>query len=167
MKKEILGLLTAIIFAGKYIQAIPFIQNFGYQINFILSYWGNIIIDVSFALIFLFSYFLISKRWRFYSMTLAIIGISSFLFSLFYSDILFYVFSQILLFTSFFFLLYPLCHYEIRKYASFGYSFSLIYVLFEGTSLWRNDFYPLIFLIYLTLTLIIFIPGILKIKENL
>ncbi len=167
MKKEIIGLLTAIIFAGKYMQIIPSIQNFGYQINFMMRYWGDIILEISFALIFLFSYFLVTERWRFYSMSLAIIGISSFLFSLFYSDILFYVFSQILLFTSFFLLFYPLCHYEIRKYASFGYSFSLIYVLLEGTSLWREDFYSLIFLFYLTFTLIIFIPGILKIKENL
>ena len=167
MKREILGFLTTLIFAGKFMQIIPIIHNFSYLTNFMITYWGDMLIEFSFSFLILFSYFILRGRWRFYTMALSAIGLFSMLFSLFYLDILFYTFSQILLFTSLFLLFYPLCHYEIKKYASFGYAFSLVYVLLEGTSIWRNDFYSTIFLFYLSLTLIMFIPGILKIKEKL
>ncbi len=76
-----------------------------------------------------------------------------------------YTLYGIFLATGVFILLYDFHHYEIKKYPAFGYAFLVVYILLEGTAMWRGNYNLPVLIIYLTLSLVMFLPGIKKIRE--
>ena len=147
-----------LLFSAKYIQIYSICCNPSIMAP------ASIIALLSALSIVIFSFLFHAGRWRdantFMGSSSAIIIMASIL----YPDVGIYLLSNIFLATALFIFLYPLHSYETRKFAAFGYAFLLIYVLLEGISLWRGDFDLIVFASYLTLSLIMFLPGALKIE---
>jgi len=121
---------------------------------------------ISFLALISLSFLLLEEKWKWGNIGAGVIGFLIFIADVFYHNLTTYTFYNIFLATSLFLLIYPFHHYEIKKFPAFGYAFFLIYVLMEGTSLWWKNANAVVFLVYLTLTLIMFVPGLLKIKEE-
>jgi len=161
MKKMLLLIATILILLGKYLQILMYTQiipiaNLIVSIFSILSSLTIILLSIKF----------LNKKWRIISISLSLAGfILIFVWLLYPLPITNFLWS-IFLFTSLFLSFYKLSHYEIKKFPAFAYSFSLIYILTESISLWRENIDIPFLLIYLTLTLPIYIVGILRIKEK-
>ena len=173
MKKAIIPtIILATVFLAKYLQTIAYDSTLDYslyKVLFLASVW---LIVASFSLISVLSVFQLTGKYVWNS-TVAITGFILINLSMFfYPDELwihFHGFSQIFLITALFIYLYPLHSYETRKFPAFGAAFFMIYVLLEYTSLLRNQYDLAVFILYLTGSLILFIPGVyffFKEKQN-
>ncbi len=149
-----------VLFAGKYVQITWVSTNIS-----ILGIVGDALLAIAAILVILLSIKLIDK----YKNAAIVLGAGALAFAILHAIFTFsllYLAYQILLVLAFFIFLYPLHHYETKKYDAFGSAFLMIYVLTEGISIWRGQYNVPIFGIYLTLSLSMFIPGILKIKSD-
>ncbi len=161
-KLALLG-ITILVFLGKYLQIFSVAKI--NTSNWILT-TANAIILLSFILIIVLSAVLLGGRWRLGTVATGITGLAILGIELFINNAALYTLYNLFLITSLFLLLYPFHHYEIKKFAAFGYAFFVIYVMMEGTSLWYGNANSIVFFVYLTLTLIMFVPGILKIRKE-
>ncbi|NPA75493.1 MAG: hypothetical protein GXO25_05375 [Euryarchaeota archaeon] len=161
MKVKYYMLLTLIVlFAGKYAQ----IAALGTGAH-MLFFGGEVLLIIAMLFVAAFSVMLLNGNYRLGVPVLAAGAVAFIAMHMIFAFEPLYILSQILMVVAFFTLLFPLHHYETKKYPAFGSAFLMIYVLTEGTSLWRGQYNLVIFALYLTLSLSMYIPGIIKIKE--
>ncbi len=162
IKYALMGALV-LVFVTKYIQILPItgIMNSATLYNI-----ANALMAISFISLIVLSFLLLEEKWKWENIGVGVVGFLIFIGDVFYHNPATYTFYNIFLATSLFLLLYPFHHYEIKKFPAFGYAFFTIYVLMEGTAIWWKNANAVVFFSYLTLALIMFIPGILKIKEG-
>ena len=164
MKKAILPATTlSVVFLAKYIQNATY--------GFLFDYWTDkelfaasfFLLALSFSLLSVFSILHLTGNFR-WNFLVSLTGFALLDASLFaYPDTLWihlYGFSQILLAIALLTYLYPFHTYTTRKYPAFGAAFLIIYVLLEYSSLIQNQYNLTVFLTYLTITLIMFTPGL-------
>ncbi len=155
------AMILSIIFLAKYIQNLVygfFVESLNKEI-FIISL---LLLALAF-LLFIFS--VIQMRGNFvWVFVTSLIGFALLDTSiLIYPNILWihlYGFSQMFLAIALLAYLYPLYTYATCKFPAFGTAFFIIYVLLEYASLIQNQYNLTVFLTYLTITLIMFIPGL-------
>ncbi len=158
--KEYAMATLLVLFAGKYIQLAMFATN-----SKMLGYAGDVLLLVALAMIAFISLKFLDGNYRAGNIAVAA-GAAAFLLlhMIFWLGYLYLVY-QIIMVIALFVMLYPLHQYETKKYAAFGSAFLMIYVLTESISMLRSQFNLPIFAFYLTLSLSMFIPGILKMKN--
>ncbi len=156
--KTALFAALGVLFAAKYSQIAYYSKMIGSEIP-------NALLFLSFLIILSLSFLLLKERWRMGNIVISAVGIAILAANIYYPNPGVFFLYEIMLVTSLFLLLYPFHHYEIKKFPAFGYAFMVIYILLESTSMWWNQYNITVFTIYLTLSLIMFIPGILKIKD--
>ncbi len=166
MKRKILLLVPFILlFLAKYIQVYASLsgsRSAFATVPMLLSAAISLVSGISIAL---FSYLLLEDRWRRGSICVALLAVASTGFYFLLPGAPLYLLYNLLLATSLLVFLYPFHHYEIRKYLAFGYSFLVIYMLTEGISLWRGEYDPRFFAAYLTLSLVMFVPGFINLRD--
>ena len=153
------GILLAlsVLFAGKYVQLALFPSNL---------VPGSALVAFTSLIITALSLNLLQNTWKKITLAFALAGFILSLWFFYSQDPLTYLFMNLLVSLAIFTFLFPLHSYETRKYPSFGSAFLTIYSLTEGIALIRNSYDLIIFAVYLTLSLAMFVPGIMKIKEN-
>lgn len=160
MKRALIMSATILMLLVKYLQMSNYLVSIP-MLNLVLLSIGI----ASSILIILSALKFLEGKWRVASISIAILAIITLLLWNFYTSPAINFLWSLFLFTSNFLVFYAFCHYEIRKFPAFGYSFSLIYIMAESISQWRGDTDPIFFLIFLTIMLPMYIVGILKIKE--
>ncbi len=158
MKKLLLGLSTSLILASKYAE--------------IVQYWGYGSAIFAVALLFLISMGVLAHislgmdgRWRTAILSLSILSSITAIAWIFNTAAILNLLWGILGFTALFLALYNSSHYEIKKYPAFGYAFSVVYVLTESISIARGDYFQPFFLVYLSITVPMYLVGIKKIRD--
>jgi len=165
--KYVLLLSLALVFVAKYMELASLIMGeYPYAPSGPVSMGANVILVASAAYLTGFSYLKLRNSERYIaSISGAIaLALSAVLFA-FYSPAA-YLFGGIFLVISLFVFLFHFHHYEIKKYPAFGSAFLMIYCLMESITIWRGSYDYVVFGVYLTLSLIMFIPGLLKIRED-
>ncbi len=163
MKKLIYpAIIFASLFTAKYIQILYYCNISSYSTGILLFLTSLFLLVAVFSLISILSALQLNMNFKWNSLV-AIVGFSLLIFSMFvYPDNAWahlYGISQIFLVASFFVYLYSYHDSTTLKFPAFGAAFLMIYVLLEYASLVRWQFDLWILITYLTITLIMFIPG--------
>ncbi len=168
MRKLILFATLGVVFAGKYLLLDAFFSKYSAASYALLIYLAAFyIILIAYPVVLLVSLKLVRNKYMLtYSISFSTVGYASLYIFLIYSIWVLYALSQIFLFLALFLVIFDSSHYEIRKYPAFGFGFAIVYSLAETAGLVHGNMDPLVMALYLSLSLIIFIVGIMKIRDE-
>ena len=165
-RRFLVALPLALVFVAKYVELYAIsLGNLGEIFGSKIMLISAAISGIALGAIAILSYKKLEGKWRNGNIALSLFSEIFVLLYLFIPNAPLYLTYNSLMVTSLFTFLYPFHHYEIKKYPAFGYAFLLTYVVLEGASLWRESVDLIVFLLYLTLSLSMFLPGIIKIRE--
>ncbi len=170
MKKYALPtIILIVLFIAKYLQIPSYCGTFNYSTTVMLFITSLMLLTSVFSLISILSIIQLTGKFKWNSLV-ALLGSLFLILSMYiYPSNLWihlYGFSQIFIAISFFLYIYPYHDYENRKYPAFGTAFLTIYMLLEYTSLLRGQCDFWIFTIYLTISIVMFIPGFYLFSRN-
>ncbi len=137
----------------------------GYAENYNLIIWVISLTFVSAILILFISAKLLDGKWKYSVFIITLLALLGLVAWYFYPNGWLDFTWSLLIFTSLFLAFYRFAHYEIKKFASFSYSFMIIYILTESISIWRDDIYTPFFFVFLTFIVPMYFVGIKRIKE--
>ncbi len=168
MRKLVLFATLGAVFAGKYLLLDAFFSKYsGVSYALLIYFAAFYIILIAYPVVLLASLKLVRNRHMLiYSILFSALGYASLYIFLIYGVWILYALSQIFLFSALFLVIFDSSHYEIRKYPAFGFGFAIVYSLAETTGLAQGNIDPFVMALYLTLSLIIFIAGTVKIRDD-
>ncbi len=168
MRKLVLFATLGVVFAGKYLLLDAFFSKYsGISYALLIYLAAFYIILIAYPVVLLASLKLVRNRYMLiYSILFSTVGYASLYIFLIYGIWVLYALSQIFLFSTLFLVIFDSSHYEIRKYPAFGFGFAIVYSLAETTGFAQGNMDPFVMTFYLTVSLIIFIAGIVKIRDE-